>query len=711
MIASYPFRAACVVLAASLLVVSAHAQDSAFAIVGKSRNYNQTTAGAVTPSTDAAFEFEAQIEGSPTSPTGPISVTLPGNSVGSALTYNSDGQAWRLRQNFTTQAALDAAFPSGTYTLTFGGKNIALPVNGDLYPNAPVATVSAGTWTSAGLVVDPAQPLTITINFTQNFVAGSSHLAIQVEGTGQNTPELELSSDDSGLALDKSQVSLTVPANSFKTGGNYSVQLEANRLLTFDTTSAAGYNVVSAYSSSVSFDIILPTPPTFTQQPQPNAFANVGGSATFNVQLANSNGVTYQWRKNGVNIAGATNPTFTINSVVTADAGVYSVVATNSFGSTASSNSTLTVSGPATITQQPVSATATAGGNVSLTVAATGTPPPSFQWRQNGNAVGGGNTSTYNIFNVQPANTGLYNVVATSNGSTSSDPAIVGLSTSSKVIGSGSEIAGDIPHPNGNIFDQILASGPALTFKADAGQVTRMSFIDLNDDITQIEFAGAGSVSVVFDGATGPAAPLNYNQPTVSYIKGHAGIVISGANETTNLSVFTVGRATAFDPTGGYNILLAPGTSNNPANNGSSLFVGKSGTVYDGLADIAFVAISSTNGKFGGLRTSNTSYFATKGFTGVYAPGVEFTGPLFIGDINAQDQATPMIVIGSGSDTRITGGDLLQANGQPVKVAGLTQLKFTLGSDSHGNLLAAKNNRAVLLQNGVDVTNQIVVNP
>ena len=39
-------------------------------------------------------------------------------------------------------------------------------------------------------------------------------------------------------------------------------------------------------------------------------------------------------------------------------------------------------------------------------------------------------------------------------------------------------------------------------------------------------------------------------------------------------------------------------------------------------------ALRGLGGKFGGLRTSNTSYWSTKGITGVYAPGVEFTGPV-----------------------------------------------------------------------------------
>lgn len=118
-----------------------------------------------------------------------------------------------------------------------------------------------------------------------------------------------------------------------------------------------------------------------------------------------------------------------------------------------------------------------------------------------------------------------------------------------------------------------------------------------------------------------------------------------------------------------------------------------------------------TDGQFGGLRAANASFFATKGFTGVYAPNVQFNGPVFVNDINASGDATPVFTIGSGSDVRITGGDLLQANSRAVQVSGITQLRFTAGSSSHGTLFSAKNNRARLEQNGTDVTAQIVVNP
>src|SRR5690606_10239222 len=143
------------------------------------------------------------------------------------------------------------------------------------------------------------------------------------------------------------------------------------------------------------------------------------------------------------------------------------------------------------------------------------------------------------------------------------------------------------------------------------------SFVDLSDDIVQVEFFGAGTITVTLDNSSGPAAPLNYHQPDVSYMKGHATIEITGANETSHLSIFSVGRITAIN---------------------QSLF--HDDVSYDGIADIALVTIASTNGKFGGVRTGNVSYFSHTGFTGIYAPGVDLMA-LYVHDVSASDDAVP----------------------------------------------------------------------
>lgn len=447
-------------------------------------------------------------------------------------------------------------------------------------------------------------------------------------------------------------------------------------------------------------------------QSPPGSFRITAGSLPPGISITNLNTTTNLVNGSSVVISGT--PTTAGNFSILLRAYEFANAQGDSFPATAGYTVSFVIgAGSASapvITTPPASQAASAGANLTLTVAGTGTPAPALQWQQNGAALAGQTSASLVLGNLQPANAGLYTVSLTNSaGSVTSDSAIVGVTTTSKAIGAATVVGTDIVHPNKNVFDQVLLTGAAATVTADAGKVTRTSFIDLADNIVQVEFSGNGTLSLVLDAASGPAAPVNYNQAT-NYMKGHAGIVITGADDTTNVSIFTVGRATAFDPTGGYNILLPPSATNDPANNGSPLFQGHSTTVYDGLANVAFVAISTTNGKFGGLRASDGSFFATTGLTGVYAPGVQFQGPVFIGDIDAAGSATPAIMIGSSPDTRITGGDLKQDNGLPVKVSGLTQLKFTAGTNSGGATLPAQANQAVLMQGGVDVTNSVVVN-
>ena len=59
----------------------------------------------------------------------------------------------------------------------------------------------------------------------------------------------------------------------------------------------------------------------------------------------------------------------------------------------------------------------------------------------------------------------------------------------------------------------------------------------------------------------------------------------------------------------------------------------------------------------------------------------------------------------------LTGGDLAQDNARPVEVGGITQLSFVDGSDSHGHKRPAQTNRGVLQQDGVDVTDELVLGP
>lgn len=341
-----------------------------------------------------------------------------------------------------------------------------------------------------------------------------------------------------------------------------------------------------------------------------------------------------------------------------------------------------------TITAHPASVSGTEGAALQLSVEATGSPSPAFQWRRNGVPIANATSAVFQLPSLASGDCGIYSVdVINSSGTVRSRSAIVGLTSAAKVVGSGSQVAENIVFSNGNIFDQVLLGvGGAATVNPDDGEIVRISYVDLNDDIVQVEFSGAGSLTLVLDGKSGPAIPAKYDQQ-VQYMKGHAGIIVTGADATTNMSVFSVGRANAVN---------------------QSLF--SDAITYDGFADIAFVAITSADGKFAGMRTANASYFAEQGLTGVYAPGVEF-GVVFVSDIDARGSATPVIRLGATAITRITGGNLQQSNGSAVDVSGLSQLVFAAGSSSHGVLFEAQSNLGRLEEEGVDRTSQLVVNP
>ncbi len=75
----------------------------------------------------------------------------------------------------------------------------------------------------------------------------------------------------------------------------------------------------------------------------PPASQNValGGTATFNVVSTSNVPTTYQWRKDGVALAAATNATLIVSNVQASSLGGYTVVATNLAGSTTSAPATL----------------------------------------------------------------------------------------------------------------------------------------------------------------------------------------------------------------------------------------------------------------------------------------------------------------------------------------------------------------------------------
>ncbi len=118
----------------------------------------------------------------------------------------------------------------------------------------------------------------------------------------------------------------------------------------FQATNAGNYDLVvsdfsgSSTSSVAPLTVFAPPPdPIIVKQPQSQLF-NQGDSVTLTVGAGGTSPLAYQWRFNGTNLPGATQPAFTFINGQPTNAGNYSVVVTNGHGSVTSAVAIVTLS-------------------------------------------------------------------------------------------------------------------------------------------------------------------------------------------------------------------------------------------------------------------------------------------------------------------------------------------------------------------------------
>ena len=175
-----------------------------------------------------------------------------------------------------------------------------------------------------------------------------------------------------------------------------------------------GFGAVYSRSAQVRFEV----PPIITMQPA-NQVALLGGRAVFRVSALGRGGLQYQWRRNGVDVSGATTTNLTLNPVSASDFGAYSVVVSDKNASIQSVPVTLTLS-TAPVVRAPVqSLSAVLGESIVFSIAVDGPPPLTYRWRRGTTALGtvvpvNANVSFLSITNVRAADLATnYSVVVT----------------------------------------------------------------------------------------------------------------------------------------------------------------------------------------------------------------------------------------------------------------------------------------------------------
>ena len=196
-----------------------------------------------------------------------------------------------------------------------------------------VVSNAAGSVTSSGATLTVAAPVApaITSQPASVAVAAGAAASFSVVATGTAPLAYQWLRNGADIA-GATAASHTLPVTALSDNGAvFRVRI-----------SNAGGAVTSA---NATLTVTGPTlsAPTITAQPQNRTIA-IGQTAQFSVSVTGSPAPTFQWRRNGTAIAGATASSYTTPSATTGDNGaVFSVVVANSQGSVTSSGATLTV--------------------------------------------------------------------------------------------------------------------------------------------------------------------------------------------------------------------------------------------------------------------------------------------------------------------------------------------------------------------------------
>ncbi|MCI0745157.1 MAG: immunoglobulin domain-containing protein [Verrucomicrobia subdivision 3 bacterium] len=229
---------------------------------------------------------------------------------------------------------------SGSQPITYQWRKNGVPINtatnnsfslfnvttNDIGNYSVVASNALGAVTSSNAFLQVNVPVFIAQHPTNQTVAVGSTVTLRVVagGTAPLTYQWLKNGTNVFGAINQTLTLVNVqPA----AAGNYSVRVTNN---------------FGALTSQVAVLTVVPLPNIVTH-PQSQTVSS-GSSVGFSVIAEHADG--YQWHKNGAPIANANNSTYALANVQASDAGNYSVLVTNQFGSVMSDSAALTVLAP-----------------------------------------------------------------------------------------------------------------------------------------------------------------------------------------------------------------------------------------------------------------------------------------------------------------------------------------------------------------------------
>ncbi len=452
------------------------------------------------------------------------------------------------------------------------------------------------------------------------------------------------------------------PGNSFATLTNIGAGFTTNRVLNgqpevYIPTAPKGqtnFIVVDGYggtSGTVHLNINLGDTVVISTPPQ-NQYVIAGSNATFSVAADGSTPLSYVWQFNGTNIAGATNSSLTVPDVQAPNTGLYTVVVSNRV-SLSNISATLSLGTLPVISTHPLSQIVAAGSTVKLNVAASGTPPPDYQWMVNGGATGT-DSSSLSIPNFQAANQGTYFVFVTN---------AVGEAVSSNAL---LLLNGAPVTVTANSRSKIY--GQPVTF---AGTEFTASGLESSNSVNSVTLTSSGAAAAaVVAGSPYPIVPSaavgnGLNNYTITYANGAltvsaAPLTVTAASRTKNYGQALTFAGTEFTTTGLQNsdtvttaTLTSPGATATATVAGSPYNIAPSAAVGTGLNNYTVAYANATlTVKPAVLTITANNRTKIYGQTATFA-GTEFT---VSGLVNGDSVSSVTLASSGAAATATVGG-------------------------------------------------------
>lgn len=486
---------------------------------------------------------------------GSTSFCTGGNVVLSATTGSGYSYQWK-RNGAAISGATSAAYTAtlgGTYTVDITSSGCTATSSGTVVSvgSLPTATITAGGVTGfcggGSVVLSASTGSGYTYQWRNNGSSISGATSSTYTATAAGSYTVVVTSN--GCSATSSAVNVTVNASptaaitaggatGFCTGG--SVQLSATTgsgytyqwrrdgtsisgatASTYTATLAGTYTVQTTANGCSSVSSGIPV----TVGTTPAATVTAGGATTFcaggsvTLSVGTGTGYTYQWRRNGANVSGATASTYAATT-----AGTYSVVVSNGGCTATSGNTTVSVNpAPAASVTAGGALSFCTGGSVTLSVGAcTGC---TYQWLRNGATISGASTSSY-----AATTTGSYTVTVSSSGcsTTSSASTVTVSSVPTATINAG----GSTSFCTGGAVVLSANSGTGLTYQWRKDAVSIGGATGVSYTVTE-----SGTYTVVI--ANGSCSSTSAG--TAVTVKPKPIVTCSSSSSTSTVSVTATG--------------------------------------------------------------------------------------------------------------------------------------------------------------------------